>query len=199
MALDELEHQFRVVDQLISMHCMLRDRYERRALLMDIVQLVISVILAATVFMEPTRLGLTPRIANIVIGSSSLTLFSLALVSLRVGWKEAAGRYAQSGKILSELKGQCRELRYEPAEANAERIQAVCAECRKVLPTLPPVPEGDFIRLKVNHQRKAALSKMISEHPTASVWLMRLILWWQGNKALIAPQEDGCEGSREGE
>ena len=199
MANRELEHYDRVIDQMISMHSALRDRFTRRAVWMDVLQLLFSVVLGATVFMDPARLALDPTTADWVIGGSALVIFFLGLVNLRVDWKQEAGKYAESSQVLSRLKAECRELRGESSDPDAERIRVFCAECRRVLPELPVVPEKDFIRLKAHHLRKVELSRLISAHPGASVWLLKLILWWHANRAPLSAETSEREGNGEQE
>lgn len=187
---------FRVIDMMISMHSALRDRYASRALWMDILQLLFSVVLGATVFMSPERIGLDQVTGDWIIGGSALAIFFLGLVNLRVDWKEEAGKYGESTRVLSRLKGECRALHDEAEDTDPTRMKFLCAECRRALPELPTVPERDFAPLKAHHLRKIELSKLIDVHPGASFWVLRLVLWLRANgKSLSAepsrPKENG--------
>jgi len=181
---NELEHHSRVIDLMASMHSELRDRYATRATITDVAQLLLSVVLATTVFMDPRLVRLDPRVQQLVIGICATALFFLSLLVLRVGWKELAGRYTDSARTLARLKGDCRSLLGQGDHADSQQIAALCTECRRAIPELPPVPESDFPRLKAHHLRKVELSKMISQHSGASAWLLSLVLWLRANLGL---------------
>ena len=49
---NENERQYSVIDQMLSMHSSLRDKYKRRALLLNLALLLVSVFLCAFVFAD---------------------------------------------------------------------------------------------------------------------------------------------------
>ena len=53
MSMTELERNFRVIDMMLTMHSVLRDRNKRRALVVDIVLLALSVVICTAIFLDP--------------------------------------------------------------------------------------------------------------------------------------------------
>ena len=71
----EINRQFHVLDQMLSMHSALRDKYRKRALLLNLSLLLASVFLCAFVFADKSIylwFGLEPKVVNIFIGAASV-------------------------------------------------------------------------------------------------------------------------------
>lgn len=197
--MEELRHHYRVIDMMLTMHSALRDRYQRRALLVDLVLLCSSVILCAAVFIDPDvvkSLNIDPQMSRIAIGICSILVFLISVMELRVDWKEKAERHSQANEALGRLKAECRELLKSEDQPDSQRIKEQCHACAWVLNSLPKIPEAEFHRLKALHKRKIELSKMIGTYPGSSLFMLRLILWFRATRDLLRAQ---MVSNREGE
>jgi len=126
----EIERQYRVLRQTLSMHTMLRDRYASLALFIDIVLLGCSVVFCATTFSADellARLGLPPETVRDVLRIASVVAFLAALVSLRVDWKAKSSRHGDAAERLTKLLGLFRNRRNDdgawPEDVRAEKLR----------------------------------------------------------------------------
>ena len=180
---NELARVRRVSDMLCSAHSGLRDRFQRRALLLDLLRLGIALWLVALVFVAPQiKIQLTPFDLNerIWFGLLGVATFMLTLIELKVKWKERANAHKRTATLYAEVK---REAGYVLAATAFDESAG-----RRVLTQYDfagaigeAIPEADFLPQKGRHLRKVALSKHLDSHPSASLVLVRLKLWWRGN------------------
>ena len=182
MTPEEVNRQARVVDQMLSMHSALRDRYVRRATLLTLGILGCSVILCTVTFMPDDALnplGVSASANRFVIGGFSGVVFFLSIVELCVSWAEVARRHGEASESLAKLKQQ-----YRAAVSGREVECSACAklteEFGRVMAKLPRIPDKQFPSLKAYHLHKVCLSQMIDSHVGCPVWLLRLRLVWEG-------------------
>jgi hypothetical protein len=93
MTPEELNRQARVVDQMLSMHSALRDRYARRAKWLTLGVLGCSVILCTVTFLPDDALAfmrVSPFASRVIVGVFSSLVFFLSLVDLCVAWEKAS-------------------------------------------------------------------------------------------------------------
>lgn len=176
---DEFQRQLRVIDQMVTAHCGLRDRYERLALARDVLVLVLSVGLVATTFGKQSILslaGLSDAAARLVVGLVSTGVFAATVIELRVRWKERSGAHRLAAKALAELKLVGRSI--DPVSSR-DAAESWLKEVRRLLKDLPEIPERQFLRLKARHLRKVEVSKLIGRHPGGSLLLIRLAVFWR--------------------
>ena len=178
--MDELKHHSRVIDMLLTMHSSLRDQYSRRALILDVLLLIFSAVLAATIWIDPDLpglLGISKDSAGLVLGAASLIIFIISLVHLRLDWKGAAERHQLAAAALSRLKLQIRPLLRSESEIDPSQIEGQNRECAAVLASVPPIPEHQFNRLKAAHKGKIELSKAVDSYPNLPLWVIRAKLF----------------------
>ncbi len=169
----ELERQRRVIDLMITSYSVLRDRCNRKALLLTLVNLLSSVILCALTFLPDDTiqaLHLPLVSTRVLIGTfSSLVLFS-SIVELRVDWKGRGGRYADAAERLARAK-----LLYGTARSAVE----VTERYHQIMEDLPRLPDHKFAALKAYHARKVQLSRMIDDSPGCPLWILRVGLLYR--------------------
>ena len=110
---DEVDRVLRVSDMLVTAHANLRERFARRALILDLTVLGVSVWLTAVIFVEPRlNIKLTPfhLDPNIWVGLLGVFAFFLSIVQLRVDWKGRSDAHKRSFDLYWEVKNQCRYL-----------------------------------------------------------------------------------------
>ena len=175
MSIEESCRQYRVVNQLLSMHSMLRDEYARRAFFLNTAQIGVSLPLCAFSFVDDRvlrTLGADPSVSRVVVGSAALALLLLAITEFRVDWRGVAARHSDAVTRLARLKAQYRSAQARDVSGEEERLTG---EYVATMELLPAVPERRFNRLKARHQFKVALSRQIDANPLAFQWF----LWWQ--------------------
>lgn len=179
-----IKRRQRIVDMMLSIHSTLRDRYASWATWLDLVILGGSIVLTATLLLDPrilVYLGVSDDGARLVLAVTSALVFFLSIVVLRVDWKQQSARHQQAAALLADLKARGRLAVDSPIAAMTEEYarlydyaMAVCV----------PIPESAFLPLKAKHLRKIALSKAIDSHPNVPVWVLRLRLAWSDSKSV---------------
>lgn len=188
----ETKRQYRVIDQMISMHSMLRDRYHRRALILSCGLLAFSAILVACVFIGEDTLNilhLSPSLAKLCIGGSSVFLFILSLIEFRVDWAGCSRSHGDAANCLSRLKTKYRETN-ECAKNNSEKYSALSNEYAGIMEQLPPIPDKAFNSLKSKHLLKLEISKRISESPRTPLLILRLVICIEGTLEAFRKERD---------
>jgi hypothetical protein len=180
---EEVERIRRVSDMLCTAHAGLRDRYARRALLLDLSILGLSSWLVALAFVQPqinlalTPLGMDPRLWG---GLLAVATFFLTIVQLKTNWKGRSDAHKRTLDLYAEVK---REAGYLLASGTFDE-----AASRRVLARYDiasavgvEVPENDFLPQKRRHRLKIALSKHLDDFPSASLLLTRIKFWCKDN------------------
>ena len=170
----EQERQFRVVDQMLTMHSLLRDRYIRWSRLLDYSILGSSVMLNAFVFSgDDTYLlfGVAPSQGRLLVSVVSVFVLVVSLVAVSANLSERGRTHQNAVTELANLKAEGR--RPDGGELKS---------FNKVMATIPPIPDRLFNHLKSKHVAKVALSQMISEFPGAPVWILKLKLIFLGSR-----------------
>jgi len=178
---NELQRIRRVSDMLISMHSILRDEYSRKSIAVDCTLFASSIILVALVFLDPALLGWLPLSATgsrILLGTFSLIVFFLSLVSFRVDWKSKSGLHKRAAEAYSRIKLECQELLMTLGTASDTEIQKLLVRYRDLGEICIAVPEASFLRLKKKHKMKVALSKYLDDNPGACLPLLKLKIWF---------------------
>jgi len=171
---DEIVRLRRVVDMMLTMHSVLRDRYDSRARILDVAMLSLSVTLCAMAFAEERisrYLALPADVARDITPAAVVLVFALSVVSLRVDWKQLGSVHARACEVLARLKA---DLRAESGDFDALR-QSV----RAALVEVPPVPESAFVALKAVHLRKLEISKALSLFPGCPLFFIRVVVAWR--------------------
>ena len=177
----ELERVKRVSDMLITMHSVLKDGYSRRSIAVDCALFASSIILVALVFIDPVLLGWLPLSATgsrILLGTFSLIVFFLSLVSFRVDWKSKSDLHKRAAEAYSRIKLECQELLMTFGTASDTEIQKLLTRYRDLGEICVAVPEGSFLRLKNKHKLKVAFSKYLDDNPGACLPLLKLKIWF---------------------
>ena len=180
---EELERIARVSDMLCTSHANLRDRYSRRALLLDLTILGLSSWLVALAFVAPKiNVALTPFgwDPQVWVGVLGIGVFFLSIVQLKTDWKGRSDAHKRTLDIYAEVK---REARYLIAAGTLEE-----AAWRRVLSRYDmasavgmEIPEKDFLRQKRRHRIKVEVSRYLDEHPSASLRLICIRFWFRDN------------------
>jgi len=180
MQRDDLKRQAGVVDMMLTMHSILASRYKTKAQTLEISLIAISILLVASTFLDPQVLSFfstSPEKARIFIGTCSILVLFLSVVTLIVDWKGRAIQHREAFNTLIPLKSEWRDI-LSNYDNHDERTRADFGKrSALILGTLIPIPDAQFNRLKARHLRKVELSKLISANAGSSVILLRFRLW----------------------
>jgi hypothetical protein len=193
----EFDRQRRVLDQMLSAHSLLAERYERRDGALVLTTLGLSVVAAGVAFISSAqRVEIGPFTARVQVWVGVLTcvIFFLSIVELRVEWARRAWAHGEASRRLADLKAKYR---------HGSRVGAVVrsdidltAEYERTMDAIGalqvPIKDGQFNKLKARHRRKVEISKRISLRPERPVLLHRLDLLREG---MAGPAGGGREGT----
>ena len=189
----ENERQYAVIDQMLTMHSILRDRMERRAFWLNTALIVSSLFLLIFSFIGDdilSALGFDPRMTRFILGFVAAIVLVGSITEFRVDWRSVAGRHSEAALHLSTLKAKYRNSFAETKGNDPTTNSMLAAEYDKVITTLPSIPDRWFNTLKANHQYKKLLSIRISQHPKTPVWLLRILLRTEGIREVLHPKKE---------
>ena len=176
----ELGRKFRVLDQTLSMHTMLRDHYARRALLVDGLLLACSVVFCASAFASDQVLALlggSPDRVRYLLKAFSVVTFMLSVLSLRVDWKGIAAAHRQAGEKMSGALAVFRKYRRDDGFWDASVAGELDSIYWEAMRNCVSIPESAFLKLKARHLRKVEISKMLDSNPGCPISILSTILF----------------------
>ena len=175
----EVSRQYRVLDQMISMHSMLRNRCDSRAFFVDVVLIACSVIFCATTFIcddTITKTGLPIDVTRRALGVAAIAAFFASIVSFRVNWKGIAAEHARGVDKLTKVIALFREKRSSDKTWPTESLPVLSKAYWDVMDNTVPIPEKFFLSLKRRHLVKVEISKLSSKRPGCPLWILRAAL-----------------------
>jgi hypothetical protein len=182
----ENDREYRLVDQMMTCHAVLRDKYNRYALSMDVARLSFSLALNAFVFTPEATLIIIfgDRVANprFLLGCVSVALLILSIVGIRVDWQGKSRSHSDAVDRLAQLKARYREAR--AGGGTAELRGELSRDYARTMKSIPSIPEKVFLRLKAHHAFKRLVSREVDEHPAVPAWVLSLALRARGLRAL---------------
>jgi hypothetical protein len=175
----EISRKFRVLDQTLSMHTFLRDRYARFGLFVDLLLLACAVVFCATAFASDevlSYLGPAPQQIRYLLRAFSVIAFMLSVLSLKVDWKRESAGHREAAERLSRAMAVFRKRRGADGTWPADSSVELDGAYWEAMHNSVPVPESAFVKLKARHLRKVELSRMLDANPGCPVFLLRVIL-----------------------
>jgi hypothetical protein len=175
----ELGRKFRVLDQTLSMHTVLRDRYSRRALCVDVVLLACSVVFCASAFASDqvlALLGRSPENVRYLLRAFSVLAFMVSVLSLRIDWKGKSASHREAAEKMSRAIAVFRKYRGEDGTWPPERLAELDSVYWEAMRNCVPISEAAFVKLKARHLKKVELSRMLDSNPGCPVFVLRLML-----------------------
>jgi hypothetical protein len=184
--MDELVRQKRVLNMMITMHSILRDRYKYYDLIANILLLVSAVTINTLVFASDevfTFLALNPTKSKIAIGIFSSITFALSIIYLLVNWKEKMKNHGDAVIQLSILLNECRGIEdiLEGQEKNS-LIVSFGQKYSQITNMLIKIPDSKFNYLKSRHYRKLELSKLIDSSPSSPLFFLKARMFFNSFK-----------------
>jgi hypothetical protein len=179
MTQEEHDREYRVVDQMISMHAYITQAKKSQALWLSVGLLFGSAITCGFTFADDATirlLGIGPGRERLVVGFASLFLFALSIVELRVDWGGIARAHEDASKRLSLLKAKYRKAQASQLADKQLLWLELSKEYTDTLASVAEIPEKSFAKLKAHHRYKVELSRMIDKRAGVPVWLLALYL-----------------------
>ena len=179
------------IDQQLTMHSILRDRYRRRSRALSLLILFGSVVgltvAAASGQDKVSLLGISATLQVWVAALSALT-FLLALTELVTDWRQAAWQHGDAASRLATLKATFARAVVDDAKGATLKGVDLVAEYDSTMAALPvEIPDKRFNRLKAQHLRKVEVSRALSAAPGTSELLARFRVW-SGRPVRKTPQ-----------
>jgi hypothetical protein len=169
----EIERIRRVSDMLCTGHAHLRDRYARRALILDLGILGLATWLVALAFVDPkiaealTPFTLAPQPWG---GLLAVGTFFMTLVQLKTDWKARSEAHRRTLEFYAEAKSEAGYLLAGSSTAQ-DAFRRVLAKYDMASTVGVEIPERDFLRLKRRHLTKVTMSRYLDERASASLRL----------------------------
>jgi hypothetical protein len=180
VALKEIERQYRVLRQTLSMHAMFRDRFAWRAKAVEVLLLACSVIFCATTFASDglyRTFHLAPNLGRIVPDITSVIALMLSLALLVLDWKGQSALHRQATERWSEVLAKFRKNRSDDGSWPEDIRSELCSAYWEAARNLVEIPERRFNGLKARYLRKVAISELKSLYPGRPALLLSVILW----------------------
>jgi len=180
---EETKRIKRVADLLCSAHASLRDKFSRRALLLDIFILSLSAWLSSLAFVsDEMAKALTPASVEpkIWLGLLGVATFVLSIVQLKTDWKAKSDGHDRAAELFAEVK-QVARVALVNGFVDESEFREVLSKNEVAAAATVKIPEAEFLVQKQKHQRKVLLSRHLDTHPFASILLVRIQLWLREN------------------
>lgn len=179
MSSEEVRKRAQVYDMMTTMHSVLSDRYAVRSKILEVGIFGMSIILLSTVFLDPSILlflKIDEIIARIAIGTSTIIIFFMSLLSLIVDWKGLSVKHKEAFNALVKIKSEWRSLSNNYSEIDDHLIRDLSEKSSLIVSQLTPIPDKYFNKLKHCHYKKIEVSKFINKHPGSNYLVLTLML-----------------------
>lgn len=172
----------------LTAHAILRDRFRRDAMVLEISIFAITAVLLLTALIDAAvfrALAIDSERARTALGVLAVTAAVLAFVQTIVDWKERGGEHRRAVSVLAPVKGRGRRLLFARVTDDSREVLEWMREADDVLATLPPIPDLKFAQLKALHARKVEVSKLLDVYPGVPLVILRAWLFWRDIGALL--------------
>ena len=170
-------------DQACSIQARLRDKYQRRANMLDYGLMATSTYLMGLTLVEPT-IGLSLSFGFdrlILITVMSLTIFFLSIVQFKSDWKMKTQAHQRSVTEYAKVKAECRTITSGTRTATAAELQRIRESYDIVTDIGTYIPDSEFLSGKGHHKRKVFISQYLDTHPGAWPPFVKLKLFLRDN------------------
>jgi hypothetical protein len=194
---EENERQYRVVDQMLTMHSLLRDRMERRAFWLNTALIASSLFLTVFTFVGDnvlSALNLDPALTRFVLGLIAVFVLICSITEFRVDWRSVAGRHAEAVSRLARMKAKYRQSFTDTGGNDPQINTLLTSECDNMMSNIATIPDRWFNVLKAEHQFKRLLSERISQCPKTPRWFLKMLLRIEGIKESLQLRKDCGHG-----
>ena len=195
-AMERVDHNLRIYDQMASMHFRLSDKYRNWTVIENIIEIVLSVVLCGCTFLDINKHLVLKRLfgdidQSLIMGISSIALFAFTLTKQALNHHQRCEQHRSAGKMYSQAK---LELRLKKNEwtvncVEDDIINDYLKQRSLTLNDLPQIPEDKFAKYKHWHVRKIEMSKFVDRHKAAP-WCWCQFLFFLKGIGIYKEQED---------
>lgn len=175
----EIDRQYRVLRQTLSMHSMLRDEYAWKAKLSKISLLGCSVIFCVTTLASDDlykTFSIVPSGGHIILGIASVVAFILSLMLMIIDLKGQAALHRQAAERWSDVLAKYRKFRNEDdtwPEAVRTDLDFIYWEADRYS---VKIPANRFNGLKSRYLRELAVSELKSSYPGCPILFLNIFV-----------------------
>lgn len=173
---DEIMRVRRVSDMLCTGHARLKQKFVRKAVVLDLLVLIFTAWLVALAFVDHRiDLILTPfdLEGRVWSGILSFGVFVLVLIQFKLDWKSRANGHRRTFEIYANIKREAGYLLSKKRNTNLE-IKMVIDHYDLASMIGVEIPENEFLKCKKEHLSKIRISKYLDSHSSASLIIVRL-------------------------
>lgn len=173
----------RKADQACSIHAWLRDKYRRRAYIMDYGLLASTTYLLGLTLVEPAiglplSLGFDRGLFVVIL---SLITFFFSIVQFKNDWKSKAEALHKSFKEYADVKSDCRSFTSGVRPLTSSEHQRIRSRYDLATDLGTNIPDSAFVRGKAHHLRKVFVSRYLDKNPGAITSLVHIKLFLRDN------------------
>lgn len=164
----EIDRQYRVLRQTLSMHSMLAEKYAMRAMVVESVILVVSVAFCATTFAEDSlykALHVSPDQARIALGILSIAAFASSLLLMTLQWRQRSAQHSDAADRWSNALERFREAKSDTGSWPDSLLQELSDSYWEADRNSVKIPTAQFSKLKSRYLLKVAVSELQSAYP----------------------------------
>ena len=172
----EIEREYRIIKQTLSMHSDLRDEYKRKASSSKIMILVSSAFVCSTTFASVdfyNGLGLPPGSIRFFLGIASVAAFASSLSLLVLDWAKRSTEHNHAADQWSNLLKIFRVERLDNKTWPPDSWKTLADLYWQTDKHSIGIPGAKFNRLKARYLRKVLMSRLQSKYPGSP----RFVIW----------------------
>jgi len=179
---EEIERMYRVSDQLLTAHAILRDRYQRISVIFDSLVLILATVVSIGMFVSHREIfqffgiSLSWNTASILLGT---VVFILTILELRIGWKQKASAHDGAIRVLASVESKMRQYLNRPNDITDIELVDAITRYDTSLGGIVAIPDKKFNALKARHKRKVLISRHLDEHPFTNLFLLKIKLFFK--------------------
>jgi len=177
--LEKLEKRKDVIDMMVSMHSELSSMYRKHIIILDVLIVILSIILLTFVFGDQYLLNnniINEIILKLILGSSTVFLTFLSLLSYIVNWRGKRACHDQAFIVLIDLKNEWRNFLFNKESINYDNATKLQEKTDLILKQCISIDDKLFNKLKIKHYTKVELSNAISDNPNLPLFLHKINL-----------------------
>ena len=178
----DLKKLLRKVDQAITGHSILRDRYSGRSTVLNLVLLVLSAVITFMAFASKATVeAVFPEFLQNehALPIFALLMFVITIVEVRVGWKEKSASHGEAANALSSFKHELQKAIGE--SAGGLEVARFFTNYQYVNSSITKIPDSEFLQLKKAHKKKVEICVLLDQYPGASITLLKVKVFLRDN------------------
>lgn len=175
----ELQRQYDILKQNMSMHAILQEEYSRKAKTTEIVLLICSLVFGATAFAGNDFFmffGVSAEAGRIVLGLVSIAALACSLAILILNWKGQAALHGEATDRFHEALQEFRKYRKANNLWPEEKKEKLATAYREVNKNSVGIPSKRFSKLKAKYHMRKEINRWIDQYPGCPRIVLSLLM-----------------------